>query len=236
MNRFITLIATVGISVVANAQTLMMVETDEGTYSFDIDKVKQVYFKTAEKDVIKPFFGETTIYDDAKIGDKGLIDGQEVIVAELGETKLAIATCNYGAKYPEADGKYINFKNAIAYSENHTWGETWRLPTLQEFQTLMYDDTMEVKPFRMVPGCTWYIGPNRTELFFPFSGEMSYGELSGKNEVGYYWSSNKAGDGAWCMGISAEDDPADATFYINAYSTDLLSVRLVSELKSRPLK
>lgn len=220
----------------AEAQTFMVVETPEGNYNINVEDIKQIYWKTVKEETIKPFFGETTIYDDAQVGDKGLIDGQEVIVAELGEAKVAIATCNFGAKIPDGDGSYMSFKKAIAFEQDHSWGETWRLPTLLEYQTLMYDDTMEVKPFRMVPGCTWYIGPNRTVLFFPFSGEMSYGELTGKNEVGYYWSSSKAGDGAWCMGIQPEDNPADATFYINASSTDLLSVRLVSDLKARPQK
>lgn len=65
---------------------------------------------------------------------------------------------------------------------------------------------------------------------------MSYGTLDGKNEVGYYWTSSAAGDGSWCMGIRPEDNPQDTTFYVNSYSTDLLSVRLVSDLRARPSK
>lgn len=234
MKKISTLIALFCAAFAANAQTYMVVETSEGNYNIDINDIKQVYWKTVKEETVEPFQGETTIWHDSQVGDKGLIDGQEVVVVKLNDMKVAIATCNYGAKTPDGDGTYMSFKKANAYSEQRAWGETWRLPTLQEYQTLMFDEGMEVKPYRVTTGCTWYVGPNRTVLFFPFSGEMSYGEVTGKGEVGYYWSSSKAGDGAWCMGIRPEENPMDATFYINAYSTDLLSVRLISDLRGRP--
>lgn len=236
MKKPLALLAIFFAALAANAQTYMVIETADGNYNIDVSKISQVYWKTIKEETIDPYQGETNIWNDSNIGDKGLIDGQEVVVVELNGTKVAMATCNYGAKYPERTGTFMNFKKAKSYSDDRAWGETWRLPTLAEFQTLMYDRTMEVKPHNMMPGCTWYIGPNRTELFFPFAGEMSYGDLTGYKEVGYYWSYDAAGDGAWCMGISPEEDPMDATFFINAYSTDLLSVRLVSDLKARSNK
>lgn len=236
MKKIFTLLTLFCTAIAGQAQTYMVVETAEGNYNIDVNDIKQVYWKTIKEETLEPFAGETTIWHDSQVGDKGLIDGQEVIVVELNDMKVAIATHNYGAKYPDGDGAYLSFKKANAYSNDRAWGETWRLPTLQEYQTLMFDENMEVKPFRTTSGCTWYIGPNRTELFFPFSGEMSYGEVTSKGEVGYYWSSTSAGDGAWCMGICPEENPMDATFYINAYVTDLLSVRLVSDLKARPKK
>lgn len=214
----------------ASAQTYMKVETTQGTYRIDIADINQVTFETIEEVTVKPYEGETTIYSDAKVGDKGLIDGQEVIVVKLNDTKLAIATCNYGADYPFRDGTYMNFKNARKYNNERAWGETWRLPTFAEMNTLILDPTVEVSHYNMVPGCYWYIGADRTPLFFPMAGEKSYGELTGHGEVGYYWTSDSGGDGAWCMGIS----PDDGTFYVNAYSTDVLSVRLVSDLRGRP--
>lgn len=234
MKKFLSLLLLCGAAFAAQAQTYMVVETTQGTYRIDVNDISQVYWQTVEKEKIEPFVGETDIYDDAQIGDKGHIDGQEVVVAMLGDNKIAIATCNYGANTPSASGKYLNFKTLRAANTDHLWGETWRLPALAEMSSLMYDTTCTVTSMNMVPGCMWYIGPKRTELFFPMAGEKSYGDLTGYGEVGYYWTSDAGGDGAWCMGIKDEEDPMDATFYINSYSTDLLSVRLVSDLKPRP--
>lgn len=230
MKKLLTLLMLFGMAVAANAQTYMCVETSQGTYRIDVADISQVYWKTVTEETVEPFVGETTIFSDAAVGDKGLIDGQEVIVAMLGDTKLAIATCNYGADRPERSGTFMNFKKLRTYNLDRVWGENWRLPTFAEMNTLILDPTCEVKSYNMTPGCTWYIGSKRTPLFFPMAGEMSYGELTGYGEVGYYWTSDSGGDGAWCMGISADD----GTFYVNAYSTDLLSVRLVADLQDRP--
>lgn len=232
MKHLCTLIVLFCAAIAANAQTYMVVETAQGNYNINVEDINQVYWKTIKEETIEPFSGETTIWHDSQVGDKGLIDGQEVIVVKLNDMKVAIATCNYGADYPFRNGTYMNFKKAINYSNDRAWGETWRLPTFKELQTLILDETVEVTHYNMTPGCKWYIGPNRTELFFPMAGEMVYGEVSGSGEVGYYWSSDKGGDGAWCMGIN----PDGGTFYVNAYSTDQLSVRLISDLRGRPSK
>lgn len=236
MKTFLTILATFFAAFTANAQTYMKVETAQGTYKFDISQVRQVYFETetVENENIEPFAGKTTIYSDAQIGDSGLIDGQDVIVVKLNDTKLAIATCNYGANIPVLCGKYLNYKTVLAANTDHLWGEGWRLPSLAEIGTLMYDENMEVLNMQEVSGCMWYIGQKRTQLFFPMAGEMSTGELTGYGEVGYYWTSDTAGDGAWCMGVQQAEETMDATFFVNAYTTDRLSVRLVSELKPRP--
>lgn len=236
MNKLFALCFALLAAAAVNAQTFMMVETKDGTYRFDINQVDQVYFetKTVEKEVIEPFVGQTNIYSDAKIGDSGLIDGQEVVVVQLNDTKLAMATCNYGASIPVLCGKYLNYKTVRAANTDHLWGEGWRLPMLAEMSTLMYDENMEIKNMSQVSGCMWYIGQKRTQLFFPMAGEMSTGELTGYGEVGYYWTSDMAGDGAWCMGVQQAEETMDATFFANAYTSDLLSVRLVCDLKDRP--
>lgn len=236
MKKNTTLIAALCVSAALNAQTYMKVETAQGTYKFDISQVKQVYFEaeTVENEKIEPFVGQTTIYSDAKIGDTGQIDGQDVVVVQLNDTKMAIATCNYGASIPVLSGKYLNYKTAHAANVDHLWGEGWRLPMLAEMATLMYDENMEVLNMSQVSGCMWYIGQKRTQLFFPMAGEMSTGELTGYGEVGYYWTSDMAGDGAWCMGVQQAEDTMDATFFVNAYTTDRLSVRLVYDLRDRP--
>lgn len=238
MKKFLTLLAIFFAVFTADAQTYMKVETAQGTYKFDISQVKQVYFETetVEPEIIEPFVGETTIYSDAQIGDSGLIDGQNVIVVRLNDTKMAIATCNYGASIPVFSGKYLDYKTVLAANTDHLWGEGWRLPSLAEVSTLMYDENMEVLSMVEVSGCMWYIGQKRTQLFFPMTGEMSTGELTGYGEVGYYWTSDTAGDGAWCMGVQKAENTMDATFFVNAYTTDRLSVRLVSDLKPRPKK
>lgn len=153
---------------------------------------------------------------------------------QLNDTKMAIATCNYGASIPVLSGKYLNYKTVLAANTDHLWGEGWRLPSLAEVSTLMYDENMEVLNMVEISGCMWYIGQKRAQLFFPMAGEMSTGELTGYGEVGYYWTSDTAGDGAWCMGVQQAEETMDATFFVNAYTTDRLSVRLVYDLKDRP--
>ena len=120
------------------------------------------------------------------------------------------ATCNIGASLPEECGNYyawgeVETKSEYLYEECVTyeksidsidgderydvarayWGETWRIPTQQEFREL-------------IDNCTWVwdeqkkcynvIGKNGNCIILPATG-WYYGEsIKGRGEYGTYWS------------------------------------------------
>lgn len=231
-----------------HAQNYMVVKTTDGEARYDVTKIKEVYFKNdmavktndgeEHYDVAKvkevtfvefnPEDYDNTIDINSPEGEIGMLYGREAMVITLAGEKMAIATCNVGAETPEDCGSYYSFTAAKRAQNNGEWGYGWRLPTIQEIATLLYYN--EVIPFSFthhgdVAGAEWLFGTLRTALFFPLAGEYSYGEVTGYGEVGYYWTSSSAGDGAWCLGLMDND-----TCYVNAYETDVLSVRPVCAL------
>ena len=67
------------------------------------------------------------------VGNKVKIDGHEGIVVELNGKKVVVATMNVGAAAVNGPGC---LGNRLAYAETYTGWSGWRLPTLEEMETL----------------------------------------------------------------------------------------------------
>ena len=108
---------------------------------------------------------------------------------EMGGIKWA--TCNIGAEKPTDYGRYIQWKDAedMVHSQ---WGGKWRLPTSNDFRTLLHSDIIHRWKVNYhgsgINGVIFYDGDN--ELFFPASGHCdSYNKrIFGEETSGYYWS------------------------------------------------
>ena len=140
----------------------------------------------------------------------GKIDGHEYV--DLG-LSVKWATCNVGASSPSDYGDYFTWgetrpkleytrENSVTWGKNigdiggnpqydaarANWGDSWRLPTKDEFKELKEK-------------CTWIWttqdghkgykvkGPNGKSIFLPAAGWRYGTSLYDVGEGGYYWSS-----------------------------------------------
>lgn len=72
---------------------------------------------------------------------------------------------------------------------NATWGDTWRMPTNEEFRELNSSCTWK---WISMDGNNGYIviGPNGNFIFFPVAGYRNQEDLFDAGAYGYYWSSS----------------------------------------------
>ena len=159
--------------------------------------------------------------DAAQPKEKTIKDGHEYVDLGL-PSGLKWATCNIGARAPEASGDYFawgEIKTKKSFSESGSltygkkkysieiagnsqldaaranWGGSWRMPTKYECQELIDKCKWEWVAVNRVNGYK-VTGPNGNKIFLPATGYRlwSLRYLAGSN--GYYWSSApNGGDG-----------------------------------------
>ncbi len=135
---------------------------------------------------------------------------------------LKWATCNIGASKPEEDGDYLAWgetsakelysqETSLTYDKENagvtdlegnltatydvaaqTWGNTWRMPTQEDFQELIEHCDFSTLIINDVSG---YKVKSRQEgndswIFIPISGYYHNGKILSKGWGGYYWSSS----------------------------------------------
>lgn len=143
--------------------------------------------------------------DTNEIKISGNVDGHDYV--DLG-LSVKWATCNIGATNPEECGDYFAWGNAKpdwCYYEDklnssaeialENWGESWRMPTIEEFEEL-------------VDNCSWFwtaingvkgykiISNNGNWIFLPATGSKNGSSNSILGYYGHYWSSTLPGDSA----------------------------------------
>ena len=131
------------------------------------------------------------------------------------------ATCNVGANTPEEYGDYFAWgetkskssytKSKCSYIDNPTilpkkadaatinWGESWRMPTKEEFEELMDKCTWEWTTKNKKNGYL-ITGYNGNSIFLPASGFCFEDKwFSSYIPIAFYWSSTSYGEGvgAW---------------------------------------
>ena len=124
------------------------------------------------------------------------------------------ATCNVGAKTPEAEGNYYawgeivpkddySIENSVTYEQQMddfsgnaqydaataNWGGDWRMPTETEMRELVNRCTWEWTTQNDVKGYK-VTGPNGNSIFLPVTGYFTGTTfISGTCGYSYYWSS-----------------------------------------------
>ena len=123
------------------------------------------------------------------------------------------ATCNVGAETPEEYGNYYawgetspkaeySWENSVTYGEQMSdisgnaqydsatanWGGSWRMPTEDEMQELVFYCEWEWTQVNGVYGSK-VIGPNGSCIFLPAAGFRDWTSLFTDGDYGNYWSS-----------------------------------------------
>ena len=136
------------------------------------------------------------------------VNGHEWVDLAL-PSGLKWATCNVGAKTPEASGNYYawgetqpkdEYNSSLTYGNDISgnvqydvaaanWGEGWRMPTKEEMQELIDCCTWEWTKQNKIKGYN-VTGPNGNSIFLPTTGDKSGSTFnSGTCGSSYYWSS-----------------------------------------------
>ena len=112
-----------------------------------------------------------------------------------------------------------------------TWHEAqdacpdgWRLPTLEELQSLIYAPGSEWAVRNGVSGRTFGIA--RSQIFLPAAGfQRTNGNMRGVGSTGIYWSSTSLGGRAWAMQFNST-----SMFRYNYRKAFALNVRCVRDI------
>ena len=136
------------------------------------------------------------------------VNGHEWVDLAL-PSGLKWATCNVGAKTPEASGNYYawgetqpkdEYNSSLTYGNDISgnvqydvaaanWGEGWRMPTKEEMQELIDCCTWEWTKQNKIKGYN-VTGPNGNSIFLPTTGDKIGSTFnSGTCGNGRYWSS-----------------------------------------------
>ena len=136
------------------------------------------------------------------------VNGHEWVDLAL-PSGLKWATCNVGAKTPEASGNYYawgetqpkdEYNSSLTYGNDISgnaqydvaaanWGEGWRMPTKEEMQELIDYCTWEWTKQNKIKGYN-VTGPNGNSIFLPTTGYKSGSTFSSETcGNGSYWSS-----------------------------------------------
>lgn len=99
--------------------------------------------------------------------------------------------------YYKGNGSYQNIGSNISGNEKYdvacaTWGDNWRMPTVDEVKELYEKCTLEHTTVNDIEGLT-LTGPNGNSIFLPFAGFKDHtAGNTGVNSrgAGYYWSSS----------------------------------------------
>ena len=162
------------------------------------------------------------------------------------------ATCNVGAESPEDYGDYFSWGetetkdsytssncvtngveiddiagNAEYDAATANWGDSWRMPTRNEFKELVNSCTWEWTTQNNVDGYL-VTGSNGNSIFLPAAGTRYETSLHYAGSEGYYWSSTPIGSStkyAYCLCFYSGSHIA--SYDITRYNG--LTVRPVSE-------
>ena len=134
------------------------------------------------------------------VGDKVTIDGHEGIVVDLNRDNVAdviVATMNVGATAVNEDGC---LGDKLAYAASYDGWSGWRLPTVDEFETLCHVDYPGVCGCTDFGGCSgamlWdFDGNEEIDLYLPLS-EYEDTEM-GSYPCDKYWTGTAGNDGKY---------------------------------------
>jgi len=88
-------------------------------------------------------------------------------------------------KYGSVDNKYqLDSEDDVA---QQTWGDKWRIPTIEELKELKEKCTFTKTELNGVP-VTKVTGPNGNFIYFPYPGNFTGTTLYYENSIGSYWS------------------------------------------------
>ena len=193
--------------------------------------------------------------DAAQPKEKTIKDGHEYVDLGL-PSGLKWATCNIGARAPEASGDYFawgEIKTKKSFSESGSltygkkkysieiagnsqldaaranWGGSWRMPTKYECQELIDKCKWE---WVTVNGVNGYkvTGPNGNNIFLPATGYRFGSSLCDAGSDGSYWSSTPLDYNtinAYALGFSSDILDMD---YLDYYDRSIgHCIRPVSE-------
>ena len=191
--------------------------------------------------------------DAAQPKEKTIKDGHEYVDLGL-PSGLKWATCNIGARAPEASGDYFawgEFKTKKSFSESGSltygkkkysieiagnswldaaranWGGSWRMPTKYECQELIDKCKWEWVAVNRVNGYK-VTGPNGNKIFLPATGSRSGSLHYFAGSDGYYWSSTPDESNAiYAFNLYFNCDDSHYVDYISRYSG--FCIRPVSE-------
>lgn len=178
----------------------------------ELEKTKKALAEALEQ--IEKLKNKETGKPAAQPKEKTIKDGHEYVDLGL-PSGLKWATCNIGARTPEASGDYFawgEIKTKKSFSESGSltygkkkysieivgnsqldaaranWGGSWRMPTKYECQELIDKCKWE---WVTVNGVNGYkvTGPNGNKIFLPATGYRDGSSLSYAGSSGGYWSS-----------------------------------------------
>ena len=105
--------------------------------------------------------------------------------------------------------KFIKKPKAVCDSVQAYWGDNWRMPTLEDFESLLSATTSEWITDYQGSGVSGNLFTDKTDnskkLFFPACGLCLNGSVYYVGECGCYWSSSIYDynvDGAWGLGFN----------------------------------
>ena len=179
--------------------------------------------KKALADALKK---KETVKPVSKPKEKTMKDGHEYVDLGL-PSGLKWATCNIGARVPEASGDYFawgEIKTKRTFSESGSlthgkkkysieisgdpqldaaranWGGSWRMPTKYESRELIDKCKWEWVTINGVNGYK-VTGTNGNSIFLPAAGCRYGSSLNFAGSYGNYWSSTpyENSDGAYCL-------------------------------------
>ena len=205
--------------------------------------------KKALEDALKQ---KETSKPAAQPKEKTIKDGHEYVDLGL-PSGLKWATCNIGARAPEASGDYFawgEIKTKKSFSESGSltygkkkysieivgnsqldaaranWGGSWRMPTKYECQELIDKCKWE---WVTVNGVNGYkvTGPSGASIFLPATGYRSGSSLNSAGSFGFYWSSTPNGiNDYYACGLGFHSSNHNVNIY---YRNNGQSVRSVLE-------
>lgn len=130
------------------------------------------------------------------------------------------ATTNVGAIGPDDFGDYFtwggtepvtpstnSYSGSFTDTANAIWGGSWRMPTPQEWETLLDDENYDWiwdyirDGYTVVSKVPGYVG---NTIFLPAAGTVGEEEIMGKGWDGYYWSSALYPDSGYGWGLLFE--------------------------------
>lgn len=147
------------------------------------------------------------------------------------------ATCNLGASSPEYVGTYYAWgetspkgeytkENSLTRGKTiesvhisgnpqydaatANWGKGWRLPTIKDFEDLIYECKWEEISMNGRNGYK-VTGPNGNSIFLPSTGRIMYNSKSGT--LGYYWCSQPSLDSEKAYHLLTESTPQTTIIY-----------------------
>ena len=134
-----------------------------------------------------------------KFSSKVTIDGHEGVIVDLGGTlgKVIVATMNVDATSVNEDG-CLGAKKTYDEACDAIWSG-WRLPTVDEFETLCHADYPGICGCTDIWGCSgamlWdFDGNDEIDLYLPLS-EMD--EYEGQYPCDKYWTGTAGNDGKY---------------------------------------